>query len=427
MPNMKITKRTVDAVSSESREILYWDPDLRGFGLKVTPAGSKTYVLQYRMGGRGSPSKRYTIGRHGSPWSPATAREEAIQLLTLVRQGTDPRGERRAKQIEASELGFELQAERFIDRYLRAHWTKTWKEGARLLRVNAIPTFRDRPISQISKADVSDLLVSLSDRPALRRQVFAVLRKFFAWAVKQEGLINTSPLDGMVAPKPPRQRDRVLTIQELRAAWITAGQMNYPFGPLFQLLIATLRRETNVAALSLNEIDFEQARWILPARKSKIGEEHIQPLNESAISVLNELPFSSGYCFTTTGKTPVSGFSKAKKRWDRMMLEFLRCERGSNCNDTDDEVLPPWRLHDIRRTGATFMQQMGVPIEVTEEILEHKSGTRGGVAGVYNKYRYLPEKAAALSNWGQILSELSVENSATVSRTAYLETIQELK
>jgi hypothetical protein len=139
--------------------------------------------------------------------------------------------------------------------------------------------------------------------------------------------------------------------------------------------------------------------------------DHLTPCNGEVRETLAVLGYKrAGLIFTTTGKTGVSGFSKAKAALDKRMLRILRTraeQRGEDVTHIDDAtLLPPWRFHDLRRTGVTALQAMGVPVEVTEDLLAHTSGTRGGVAGVYNKYRYLPEKRVALDLWGEFLRDV---------------------
>jgi len=126
--------------------------------LKVTATGKKTYIYQYRKGGREPTTKRVTIGEHGSPWTPATARDETLRLSGLVDRGMDPREDERQRRKEAVTLAFQDYAELFIDRYLKVNWKQTWEEGARILRRDVVPAFRNRPLSSITKGDLDDLL-----------------------------------------------------------------------------------------------------------------------------------------------------------------------------------------------------------------------------------------------------------------------------
>jgi hypothetical protein len=146
----------VDALVAGPRESFLWDEDLKGFGVRITPAGHRSYVLQYRTGGREVSSKRYTIGRHGSPWTPDKARQEAERLLYLVHQGKDPIEADRERRREAVDLAFDVYAERFIELYLQRRW-KQWKLGAGVLRREAIPVLRSKPLTRIKRQDFAPL------------------------------------------------------------------------------------------------------------------------------------------------------------------------------------------------------------------------------------------------------------------------------
>ena len=156
-----------------------------------------------------------------------------------------------------------------------------------------------------------------------------------------------------------------------------------------------------------SEIDLEAETWTLPAERAKNGEAHIVPLTGVAINQLKALgPKTQGLVFTTTGRTAVSGFSKAKTTLDDEMKRIMAERQKARGGESAPIFVPEWRLHDIRRTGATNLQALGIPIEVTEAVLNHISGTRAGVAGIYNRYKYEPEKRCALNAWDQRLREL---------------------
>lgn len=150
--------------------------------------------------------------------------------------------------------------------------------------------------------------------------------------------------------------------------------------------------------MTWGEIDMDAAEWVIPAARSKNGEPHVVPLSEPAMAVLKALPRikgRAGYIFTTNGDNPVSGFSRMKKRIDMLMAE------------TAGEVeIPDWTLHDIRRTVAAGMQRIGVKMEVTEKVLNHKSGSFRGIAGIYQVHDYADEKRAALDAWGNFVADL---------------------
>ena len=397
MPTARISKQSVDAVQPGGKETFLWDDELRGFGLRTTVIGAKSYVLQYRMGGRETPSRRYTLGKHGSPWTPQTARKEAERLLLMVRQGIDPVQAEHERRQQAVDLAFEPYVESFVELYLKKRW-KQWPLGAGLLRREAVPVLKRKPLPAIKRSDLSLIWDRLQDRPAVARLTHATLRKLFRWAVNR-GDLERSPLDGIEAPPAVPARDRVLTHEETVLLWRACDQVSYPFGNLFRLLLLTGQRREEAAALDWKELDRSSALWTLPASRSKNRKPHLVPLSTRAVMELDAIAGSNewppaGLLFSTNGKTAVSGFSKANRRVDEYMSHAAGRE------------LEPWRIHDLRRTVATGLQKLGVRFEVTEAVLNHVSGSRSGIAGVYQRHDWLDEKTRALRSWGETIEEL---------------------
>jgi integrase len=378
--------------------------DLSGFGLKVTPAGNKVYLLQYRMGGRGAKTQRFTIGTHGSPWTPAGARDEAERLLTLVRQGVNPADEKAERQRIASDLAFSEYATRFLKEYAETHWKASYANAEGILRLHVTPSFKDKPLPLIRKADIAALFDRLpSGKVALRRNVFAVIRRLFRWA-KGRGDIEINPLDDFEVPSPPAARDRVLPDDELRLVWLAAGNLGHPFGPLYRILVATGQRREEVSGLDWRELNRAAAEWTLPAARAKNGVASIAPLSPLAIAEIDGVAGGEkwpkrGLVLSTTGKTPVSGYSKGKARLDTAVLKLARAEAEQTGDDPEHVEVAPWRVHDLRRTFATGMQRLGVRFEVTEAVLNHVSGSKAGVAGVYQRHDWRDEKRDALNAW----------------------------
>lgn len=404
MSNRSITIRTIDAVKPcPEGDVYTWDTNLRGFGLRVTPKGVKSYVLQYRV--TGGPSRRKTIGIHGSPWTTQTARKEAERLLMIVRQGIDPVEAQREARRREKALNVSAYCDFFVDLYLQPHWPDTWPEAMRTLENVVKPRWGKRSLMSLKRADMVKLMDEYADRPGRKKYVHSLLRKMFNWAVDRED-IETSPLAGMKAPKAVASRRRVLGQEELVCLWKACDQVGWPWGPYVRLLILTIQRRQEVAEMDWSEIDLVAKTWTLPAERAKNGEAHIVPLTNLAIDQLKAMqPKSSGLVFTTTGKTAVSGFSKAKRSLDAEMITILKERQRTGKGGVTVVSIAEWRLHDIRRTGATNLQALGIPIEVTEAVLNHISGTRAGVAGIYNRYKYEPEKRSALEAWDQRLQE----------------------
>jgi hypothetical protein len=182
MASGKITKRTIDALISSRSEGFLWDDGIKGFGAKITKSGAVSYILQFRMGGREARARRCTIGSHGSPWTPTTAREEALRLSRLIGQGVDPVEVEKQRRREAVDLAFD----NYADRFERSCVGRGWKLlVARSLRIHSKPVLKSKPLPKITRADIVAVFDRMPDtQVANRRNVFAVLRRLFRWAVK---------------------------------------------------------------------------------------------------------------------------------------------------------------------------------------------------------------------------------------------------
>ncbi|HQS96098.1 MAG TPA: site-specific integrase, partial [Novosphingobium sp.] len=371
---------------------------------QTTPKGVKSYVLQYRVGG--GAARRKTIGIHGSPWTTQTARKEAERLLMVVKQGVDPVEEQREAQRKEKTLNFTAYCDQFVELYLQPHWPDTWPEAMRTLENVVKPRWGKRSLLSLKRSDMVKLMDDYADRPGRKKYVHSLLRKLFNWAVDREDIM-VSPLAGMKAPKSAASRRRVLGQEELICLWLACEKVGWPWGPYCRLLILTMQRRQEVAEMDWSEIDLEAKVWTLPADRAKNDEAHIVPLTDLVVDQLKALgPKASGLVFTTTGKTAVSGFSKAKRALDDEMQSIMHKRQVEREGGHEPVGIPEWRLHDIRRTGATNLQALGIPIEVTEAVLNHISGTRSGVAGIYNRHRYDIEKRSALTLWDAHLTKL---------------------
>jgi integrase len=312
----------------------------------------------------------------------------------------------RAKQEQsrvAHDLAFSAYVERFIDDCLKERWAASWKDGKSLLHGHAVPVLKSKPLPEINRADIRAVLDHAKGKVATRRNLFAVLRRLFRWAISQ-GDLERSPLEGMEPPPLPRSRDRVLEDWELRLVYEASGKEEGPFAPLLHLLILTGQRLEELAGLRWEELNREQALFHIPAARAKNRRATDVPLSPPAVAALDTLGGEKwprkGLVFTTTGKTPVSGFSRAKRRLDWQMIEIATKEK-------EERELRPWRYHDLRRTLATGMQRLGVRFEVTEAVLNHVGSARSGVAGVYQRHDWKEEKRAALNAWADLVTSLT--------------------
>lgn len=398
-----LTARSIDQMKPEARVREIPDGGLPGLYLVVQPSGTRSFALRYRHIGR---TRNMTLGRWPA-FSLGDAREAARAALRAVAEGRDPAGEKRHAKTDASTLCVEV-ARLFIERDQRPE-NRSWKETARLLglrpqedrltpiRGGIVDQWSGRRIEDIRRRDVIAVLDALSDKPATKQNTFAALRRFFNWALARD-LIVSSPCAGVEAPTPTPARDRVLTGDELRWFWLGCETLGPPFAPLFKLLCLTGQRREEVGGMRWSEL--EGNLWTIPASRVKNGREHALVLPEPALGLIRSMPRIEGcpFVFSTTGATPVSGYSEAKRRLDQRMVELARCEKGRK-----DASIPTWRLHDLRRTAASGMAGLGIGLPTIEKVLNHVSGSFGGIVGVYQRHEYKAEKAEALKIWAEHL------------------------
>jgi len=242
---------------------------------------------------------------------------------------------------------------------------------------------------------------------ARARKMAVVFGALFKW-MKQNRRIKHNPTLDVHRPGPPAKRQRVLnskievrSADEIRWFWRACERIGPPFGPLCQLLLLTGCRREEIAQANSDELGPENAMLNLPGERTKNHLSHVVSLPALARAIIEGVPrVSNFYLFSTTGRTPVSGFGKYKRRLDALMLEEARKERG------EDFVVPGWVLHDLRRTAATGMAGIGIAPHIIEAALNHSSGSKGGVAGTYNREPYLPERIAAYERWAAHIADI---------------------
>ena len=359
--------RTATAEPGKERSI-YWDESLRRFGLMVTVSEHRSGVVQYRADGI---SRRYTInhalGLEG-------ARREALAILGQVARGHDPLLERR-KASEAGRNTLRAVCERYLAREGGKLRTAA-KRQANLKRL-VYPVLGDRQIEDIKRSDINALLDDVEDQrgAAMANQILATLRRICNWHAVRDDQFRTPFVRGMARRKPERrERDRILNDNELGAVWRTAEVFPSPWGQFVRLLLLTACRRTEASAMTWEELSNDN--WTIPAARYKTGTEVTLPLSNAATKVLDEIPRIEGcnFVFTTDGRTPISGFSTFKLKFD------IACS------------VKDWRLHDLRRTSRSLLSRAGVNSDIAERCLGHKlSGPRG----VYDKHHYIPEMRAA--------------------------------
>jgi integrase len=290
---------------------------------------------------------------------------------------------------------------------------------------DGLPDWSERSIREISKRDIEGLIETIGGRRKLpfrgrvddgaeaqANNTFFVFRTFFRWA-KREGYIDIDPIEGLEQPFAINVRKRWLDDNEIRLLWDASVAIGYPFGPIIQLLLLTRQREDEVAGIPRRELDWpEPGQWTIRRDTKTTEEGHIVPLSEFAREIIESLPRIAGtdLLFTLNGQTPVSAFSDAKGRIDRLMLSQYQLAGG----DPKAVEVPGWTFHDLRRTATTIMARLGHDPYVVDKILNHANnrsgsgpkGTISGIMAVYNVYDYLPQRTAALEDLGRHIKRL---------------------
>ena len=267
----------------------------------------------------------------------------------------------------------------------------------KIFRQGHLPRWGQKRLAEIGRRDVLELLDAVEQRaPFAANGVLKAVRRFYNWGV-EKGLVETSPCQGLKPPAIEQSRDRVLTDAELRWLWHACADLGV-VGSFVRMLMLTGQRRNEVA--ELNEAELDGNAWTIPAARSKNKRENRIVLPPAAMQVLADLPHvgAAGYYFTVRGTKPLSSFTPAKASVDAAMLAQAKAE-GVNS-------ILHWTFHDVRRSVASNMAKIGVDLHVTEAVLNHKSGTIKGVAAVYNRYDYAPEKAQALAAWANALDAI---------------------
>jgi integrase len=414
MPKKTLNDRTLRALkpapAGETYDLL--DTLVPGFGVRVSETGRRTFILVARFPGRTNPTRR-ALGEYGA-LTLAAAREKARDWLEMLRKGIDPREDQERQRVaEQRRRGnsFRVVAEEFIQLALIGPDPEKPKqrkgyETKRDIENEFIARWNGRPITDITPHDVMAVIDAAVVRgaPYQAHNLLGHIRRLFNWAIAR-GLygLDRSPCDRM-KPKEvigkKALRTRVLTDAELAALWRATEATPYPYGPLFRLLAITGQRKSEVAEAQWSEFDLGKKLWAIPASRMKSDAAHAVPLSDDAVKVLESLPrFQTGqYLFSTTfGRSPVNGFSKAKVKLDVAMLAELRSTVG------DKAELPPFVIHDVRRTVRTHLSALPVPDLVRELVIAH---TKPGLHKVYDQHAYLDEKRHALTLWAGRLRDI---------------------
>jgi integrase len=381
---MKLTQKAVAALTLPvgKTDHFEWDDGLPGFGYRLRLAAggkvNRTWAVQYRHSGA---TRRLLLGS-AAVLGAEQARVMAKKALGRVANGEDPQAhklDRRGKDrhtLKSTVVDFLAMKQRTVR-------PRTYTELVRYLTGTYFKSLHSLALDQITRKDVAPRLnrISLESGPIVAGRARAQLSALFGWALAH-GLCEANPVVGTLAPKGGQPRERVLDDSELARIWRACGDDDH--GRIIKLLILTGCRRQEIGGMCWrSEIDFEQAVWTLPASRSKNGRAHVLPLLPAMLAIIKTVPRIVGrdQLFGPRG----GGF----KGWSRGKAQL----------DARAGVKKNWNVHDIRRSVATKLADLGVMPHVVEQILNHQSGHRRGVAGTYNRSSYEREVRAALALW----------------------------
>jgi integrase len=394
---MKLTQVNVTTILPEPGkfERRVFDDDLPGFGVRVRDRKKpkRTWIVQYRRK-RDGKSVTHKIGRFPK-MSASVARELARKELAQAELGADLAKEKQTERRRAAET-FKTVAERFLKfkasnvrprsfEQIETHVTKHWSN------------FNSTSIHGIARRDIALRLNEIADQrgPYAANRARATLSSFFSWAMS-EGLVEANQVIGTNRQTDEKARDRVLSDTELAAIWKACGDDDY--SAIVKLLILTGVRREEAGGITRSEVDLRDRKWTIGSHRTKNGLVHEVPLSDAVLTILKarlarpgreerEAIFGDG----EAGRG-FSGWSKAKAALDKSLAE--------------QKKVAEWRLHDLRRTVATKMADIGILPHVIEAVLNHISGHKSGVAGIYNRSQYAPEKRQALDQWAAHIEAL---------------------
>jgi len=411
---MRFTDRSIKALKAQEKRYIEWKDGGEGLGIRVTPNGRKTFVFMYRFDGR---PRMMSLGIYAEPHkgepeesnnnkkglSLADANEAHAKARKLLEQGVDP-GE---KQVEANqESRSALTVKQLADEYIEK-WAKprkrSWTEDKRILDKDVLPAWKHRKARDITRRNVITLLDGIVERgsPIAANRTLAVTRKMFNFALSRD-IIQATPCAAITAPAQEKQRDRILSTDEIKTFWQTLNrtgegdaenlQMSDSVRLALKLQLLTAQRKGEVITAKWADIDTEAGWWTIPAMRSKNKLPHRVPLSQQAVAVLEQvkaLGKKSDWVFPSPrgGKKPITSPA---------VDHALR-------NNRDIFGLADFTPHDLRRTAASQMTAMGISRLVVSKILNH---VESGITAVYDRHSYDQEKRQALNAWGRKLDSI---------------------
>lgn len=368
-----VTALTLDG---DDRDHIFRDDDLHGFGIRVRfdQRGRlcKTWCVQYRIDGK---QRRQTIGKFPR-MNAATARTKAGAWLGKVHDGTDPAGEREAAK-KADALKFHIAVEQYLAKQRSDVRESTLENIQIYLTGRYFAPLHNKPVGKVTQSDVEQCLDAITQKPT-RAMAQKRLSAFYVWALRK-GHASDNPTARCEVLK-LKSRDRVLSEDEIRTVWNALEDDD--LGRIIKLLLLTGCRADEIGGLRWSEIDLNAGTLTLPPNRCKNGRTHTLPLPPLALQIIDKVDKHPGRDLLF-GKW-AGGFTSWAKQKKTLIAPL---------------GLAHWTIHDLRRTAATHMCELGIEPHVVEALLNHVSGHKGGIAGIYNRAGYAKQMKVALAMW----------------------------
>ena len=386
MVNRRLTDSTIRALAPSDRQRDYWCVSPKGFGVRVSPGGRKTFVVRYRVAGR---RRRVALGTYPT-LTLADARRRAQQVLGEVASGKDP-GQVRQDARDAGTFGDLAQL--YLDKHARAK-KRSWRQDRRIIENELVPVWKTTRAREIRRRHVRELLEAIAERPApiMANRVLALVRKIFNFGVARE-VVEFNPCAQLERPSTERQRHRVLSDDEIRMFWTGLDGEQPEMAAAFRLRLVTAQRGGEVFDMRWGDIDLDARWWTIPGSDTKNALPHRVPLSELAVDILTDV----------------------RRRVAKDGPERPHVLVGARGKRQRSEVsarlgLGDFRGHDLRRTAASRMTSAGVSRLVVGKVLNH---VERGVTAVYDRHAYDQEKRAALDTWARELKAIVIQQAAS--------------
>lgn len=411
MAAVGLTNRRIAALPTptlEQRQCDYWDPAMRGFGVRVSYGGKKAFVVRYRVNGR---LRRLTLGPYPD-LSLAEARRKARMAMGDVAHGDDPAQDKQARRDAETFKGL---AKAYLEVAEKRH--RSWKEEKRIIDKDLLPEFGFRLLADIRRRDVRELVEAIARKrkaPVMANRTLGVLSRMFNFALDREW-IEASPATRIPEPGEERSRDRVLTDDELRELWVSIESLAKQVEPAddgedakgdrekkqhitpataqaFQVQLLTAQRPGEVRSMKWADVDLEKGWWSIPGAVAKNGQPHRVPLTKTVVDILKARlkAAGEGAIFVFENRRGAGSVAHRGKKAASVLCKSLTFE---------------FRAHDLRRTAATRMAEAGVPRDHIAKVLNHVEGGPAATR-VYDRYDYDAEKRDALNRWARRLATI---------------------